>query len=72
MFILSGAIKSFFDLVCLNVNVLNTNSRTRGHPFKLFKAHGAGVRASFYRAAWNASRSCDENSVHPSVRPSNA
>jgi len=28
--------------------VLNTNSRTRGHAFELFKTHSTGVRATFF------------------------
>jgi len=43
--------KIIFGLVCLDVNkfvVLNTNSRTRRHAFKLFKARCSGIRATFF------------------------
>jgi len=43
--------KIIFGLVCLDINeffVLNTNSRSRGHAFKLFKARCSGIRATFF------------------------
>ena len=42
--------KIIFGLICLDVNefcVLSTNSRTRGHALKLFKACCSGIRAYF-------------------------
>ena len=42
---------NIFGLVDVDLNdffVLNTDTRTRGHPFKLFKKRSTGIRASFF------------------------